>query len=140
MLLVRSSLEHCALQLTRQLQILLISSFNSYNINSLHKQYCPSCLYNGECYLKVLEENMIPFFHIHECTHFMQDGAPCHTARKVMKFLNYNNITILEWPGNSSDLNPIENVWCQMKNRLVNCNTSSLPHLIKELRSCGMTV
>ncbi|GFW67726.1 uncharacterized protein TNCV_3445981 [Trichonephila clavipes] len=41
---------------------------------------------------------------------FMQDGAPCHTARSIKAFLAEQNIPLLDWPGNSPDMNPIENV------------------------------
>jgi len=42
---------------------------------------------------------------------FQQDLAPCHCSKKVKKFLSDNNIAVLKWPGNSTDLNPIENLW-----------------------------
>ncbi|GFU10002.1 uncharacterized protein TNCV_1797061 [Trichonephila clavipes] len=46
---------------------------------------------------------------------FMQDGAPCHTARSIKAFLAEQNIPLLDWAGNSSDMNPIENIWELMK-------------------------
>jgi DDE superfamily endonuclease len=39
-----------------------------------------------------------------------QDNALCHTAKKVKAWLARNKLNVLEWPGNSPDLNPIENV------------------------------
>ncbi|GFY11598.1 uncharacterized protein TNCV_4230671 [Trichonephila clavipes] len=40
----------------------------------------------------------------------MQDGAPCHTARSIKAFLAEQNIPLLDWPGNSPDMNPIKNI------------------------------
>ncbi|GFU49434.1 putative transposase like protein [Trichonephila clavipes] len=45
----------------------------------------------------------------------MQDGALCHTARSIKAFLAEQNIPLLDWPGNSPDMNPIENIWELMK-------------------------
>ena len=70
---------------------------------------------NADFYLKVLEENMLNFFRIHGSEVFMHDSTPCHTAKKVTRFLEQQQINVLEWPGNSPDLNPIENCWQKMK-------------------------
>ena len=42
---------------------------------------------------------------------YMQDGAPFHTTKRVKEFLAQKNIKFLPWPGNSSNFNPIENIW-----------------------------
>ena len=54
-------------------------------------------------------------------------------GKKVMKWLSDHNVELIEWPGNSPDLNPIENCWNSMKNRLSTCNTSSVPRLSHEI-------
>ena len=63
----------------------------------------------GSNYIHVFKDHMLRFWRIHQCDHFMHDGAPAHKSKSVSKFLTQHNIIVLEWPGNSPDLNPIEN-------------------------------
>jgi hypothetical protein len=74
---------------------------------------------NGVRYRQLLEEKLEFFMHQHQTTHFLQDGAPCHKARIVTNWFNERpHIQLIKWPGNSPDLNPIENVWAWMKVQL----------------------
>lgn len=90
---------------------------------------------NSDCYLSVLEDHLLVSYEIHGCNIFMHDSAPCHKAKKVTKWLAEKNIDVLQWPGNSPDLNPIENCWHIMKNKLAEKKQSSLPKLIDAIKN-----
>ena len=58
-----------------------------------------------------------------------------HTAKIIKEWFDFVQIEyISDWPGNSPDLNPIENLWAIMKGELRGRDTSSLPKLEREIR------
>lgn len=66
---------------------------------------------------------------------FQQDGAPCHTAKKCLAWFRQNKVELLEWPGNSPDLNPIENLWARLKKAVAAKRASNKRELIEAVIS-----
>ena len=94
---------------------------------------------NKEKYLELLSDNLYDCFI--KCRInvtdgiFQQDGASCHTAKIIKEWLDFVQIDFIkDWPGNSPDLNPIENLWAIIKGELRGRDTSSLPKLEAAIR------
>ena len=70
---------------------------------------------NAQKYKQILHENLmfsVESLELPSDYIFQQDNDPKHTTKSTKKWLSENNVNILQWPSQSPDLNPIENL-CQ---------------------------
>jgi transposase len=63
----------------------------------------------------------------------MQDNAPCHKAKSVMSFLDQQESNVMDWPAQSPDLNPIENLWQRLGNKVMARNPENVEDLWNKL-------
>ena len=73
---------------------------------------------NSEMYREILRKHLRASMRMTGCSIFMQDGAPCHTSVSSMEWLEENDVHVLDWVGQSCDMNPIENCWHEL-NRII---------------------
>ena len=61
---------------------------------------------------------------------FQQDNAPCHVSKRTKEFFRNHNVALLDWPPQSPDCSPIENLWALVKRKLAKLDCKNKNDLI----------
>ena len=64
----------------------------------------------------------------------MQVNVSCHTAKSVKAFLSEEDVSVMEWPVQSPDVNPIENIWKLLNERAKEKNPRNVEELWTNLK------
>lgn len=71
---------------------------------------------NANKYENILIEHLVTIYN-NEYS-YQQDNHPVHTSKEIKKLLSEKGIKTIDWPANSPDINPIENLWGLIKRKL----------------------
>ena len=64
------------------------------------------------------KKNVLPDMKSHKCKIMFADRAPSHTAKKFISYLKKEKVKTIFFPRSSPDINPIENAFSYVKNKL----------------------
>ena len=85
----------------------------------------------------IMQNQMLPFVDENMSVQWMfpQDNYPKHTSKLIKSWFDTNKITAMLWPAQYHDLNPIENLWKQLVDKLcLHCRFRNAEEFYQELQ------
>ena len=97
---------------------------------------------NAQIYKNIVQDHVVPIIQNSgfDRATLMQDNAPCHKAKVVMSYLSEQDFEIMDWPLQSPDLNPIENLWKTLGVKVMERNPTNTEDLCEKLQEEGSKI
>lgn len=92
---------------------------------------------NSAIYTGILQHHMLPSLDAlfpQGDGIFQQDNDPKHTAHVNIDYVDKYGINVLKWPSQSPDLNPIENLWSIIDDKIRHRSCNNGDELFKSLQ------
>lgn len=105
--------------------------FSSKGVGSIYQIHG---IMTGKMYREILKNHMASGLRkLGKDFKFQHDNDPKHTSKVVKAYLSNAKFSVLDWPSQSPDLNPIENIWGLIKRKMrkLTVAPSSLPQVFE---------
>jgi hypothetical protein len=110
------------------LKIMVWGCFSYYGVGPI---YWIKSIMDRFIYVDIMQNTMLPYAEEEMPLRwiFQQDNDPKHTSKLAKKWFDDNKVTVMEWPAQSPDLNPIENLWGDIKKGVSVANPTNINDL-----------